>query len=181
MKYIIILIILVASLFSNAQTNYFGQRRIVSIHTSYLPDWQEGAKSSTYISTNINFLFSISEHLYTGLYYGRFSQRIDNFITTSHDVFHKGGILLRYKEPFLNDNASFNMDLALGYSNYSPNPNDGYDFISLNNYQMGINCLVDFRIYKPLFISGGFIGHRTLKKGDYGFELLPMLGLNVQF
>jgi len=183
MKYKIILTLLLAIFFGNgyAQTSHFGKKRIVSIHSSYLPDWLEGAKSSIYIPTNINFLFSISEHFYTGLYYGRFSQRIDNFITSSHEVFHKGGLLLRYKEPFLNDNAALNMDVSLGYSNYSLNPNDGNDFISHKNYQMGINCLFDFRIYKPLFISAGFIGHRTLKKGDYGFEVFPMLGLNVQF
>ena len=183
MKYKIILTLLLAIFFGNgyAQSSHFGKKRIVSIHSSYLPDWLEGAKSSIYIPTNINFLFSISEHFYTGLYYGRFSQRIDNFITSSHEVFHKGGLLLRYKEPFLNDNAAINMDVSLGYSNYSLNPNDGNDFISHKNYQMGINCLFDFRIYKPLFISAGFIGHRTLKKGDYGFEVFPMLGLNVQF
>ncbi|HMR87643.1 MAG TPA: hypothetical protein PKD51_05790 [Saprospiraceae bacterium] len=183
MKYKIILTLLLAIFFGNgyAQSSHFGKKRIVSIHSSYLPDWLEGAKSSIYIPTNINFLFSISEHFYTGLYYGRFSQRIDNFITSSHEVFHKGGLLLRYKEAFLNDNAAINMDVSLGYSNYSLNPNDGNDFISHKNYQMGINCLFDFRIYKPLFISAGFIGHRTLKKGDYGFEVFPMLGLNVQF
>jgi len=109
------------------------------------------------------------------------SQRIDNFINTNLDVFHKGGIMLRYKEPFFDERASFNMDVTFGYSNYSINPNDGDDFMSYNNYQAGINCLVDFRIYKPLFICGGFIGQRTLKKGDYGFELWPMLGLSLQF
>lgn len=181
MKYTIILTLLLVSFLARTQSTYFGKKRIISIHASYLPDWLEGAKSSTYIPTNINFLFSISEHFYTGLYYGRFSQRIDNFINTSHDIFHKGGVILRYKEPFLNDNAAINMDASLGYSNYSLNPNDGNDFINHNNYQMGISCLVDFRIYKPLFISAGFIGHRTLKKGDYGFEAFPMLGLNVQF
>lgn len=183
MKYKIILTLLLVIFLGNsyAQTSHFGKKRIISIHASYLPDWLEGAKSSTYIPTNINFLFSISEHFYTGLYYGRFSQRIDNFINTSHDIFHKGCIILRYKEPFLNDNAAINMDASLGYSNYSLNPNDGNDFINHNNYQMGISCLVDFRIYKPLFISAGFIGHRTIKKGDYGFEAFPMLGLNVQF
>ncbi len=102
MKYKIILTLLLVIFFGNsyAQTNHFEKKRIVSIHASYMPDWLEGAKSSTYIPTNINFLFSISEHFYTGLYYGRFSQRIDNFITTSHDIFHKGGIYLDTKSHF---------------------------------------------------------------------------------
>ncbi len=183
MKYKIILTLLLVIFFGNsyAQTSHFGKKRIVSIHASYFPDNLENGNEITYIPTNINFLFSISEHFYTGLYYGRFSQRIDNFINTSHNIFHKGCIILRYKEPFLNDNAAINMDASLGYSNYSLNPNDGNDFVSYNNFQMGISCLFDFRIYKPLFISAGFIGHRTLKKGDYGFEVFPMLGLNVQF
>jgi hypothetical protein len=183
MKYRIILTLLLASFFSfsNAQTNHFGKKRIASIHASYFPENLENGNKITFIPTNINFLFSISEHFYSGLYYDRFSQHIDNFIITSHEVFHRGGILMRYKEPFLNENASINMDVSFGYSNYSLNPNDGNDFISHNNYQMGISCLIDFRIYKPLFISGGLIGHRTLKKGDYGFDLWPMLGLNVQF
>ena len=181
MRYLFIFALLFSCFFARTQSNYFGKKRIVSVHSSYLTDNLGNGNKISYLPTNINFLFSICEQFYAGLYYGSFSQRINNFINTSHEVFHKGGIMLRYKEPFFDERASFNMDVSFGYSNYSLNPNDGDDFISYNNYQAGINCLVDFRIYKPLFISGGFIGQRTLKKGDYGFELWPMLGLSLQF
>jgi len=172
-------------LLAKTQNNHFGKNRMITALYSYLPSYSDNINVSTHAALNLNFAFSISEKLYSGLYYHRLSQCVNDFNTISNDIFHKGGLLLRYKEDMFNNKVSLNMDITFGYSNYSVNPtddvNDRADFIDHNNYQIGINFIVDIRMYKSLFLSGGFVNARTLKKGDYGIDAFPMLGLSGRF
>ncbi len=180
MKYFFFTVLLFTFTFAQSQNTNFGKNRISSIHVFYLPVYENEKIIGNYIPLNINFLFSITKNIYSGIYYSAMSQRLDNYGSITQDIFHRGGLLLRYKESFLDERASFNMDVGFALSNFSVDPNSEH-FIQHTNYQIGVNFLADFKIYKSLYLSGGFIGHRTLKKGDYGFEVFPMLGMNVQF
>ncbi len=173
---------------SYAQDPYFGKNSMITVLYSYLPVYNENIIESTHAPLHINFAFSMSKNFYTGIYYQRMSQCFYDINTTisAHDVFHKGGFLLRYNTTNFNNRVSLNIDFTLGYSNYSTNPlddssNTDADFISRNNYQLGMNFIIDVKLYKSIFISGGAVGARTLKKGDYGFEVFPMIGISGRF
>lgn len=173
---------------SYAQNSYFGKNSMITVLYSYLPVYNENIIESTHAPLHINFAFSMSKNFYTGIYYQRMSQCFYDINTTvsTHDVFHKAGIFARLKEDMFANRASVNIDFTLGYSNYALNPSDDSatteaDFISSNNYQLGMNFIIDVKLYKSIFISGGAVGARTLKKGDYGFEVFPMIGISGRF
>lgn len=189
MKYLITLLISLVSMgLSYAQNPYFGKNSMITVLYSYLPVYNENIIESTHAPLHINFAFSMSKNFYTGIYYQRMSQCFYDINTTvsTHDVFHKAGIFARLKEDMFANRASVNIDFTLGYSNYALNPSDDSatteaDFISRNNYQLGMNFIIDVKLYKSIFISGGAVGARTLKKGDYGFEVFPMIGISGRF
>ena len=188
MKHLLYLLFIMCSLSAYTQNQYFGKNRMITVLYSYLPAYNENIIESTHAPLHINFAFSMSKNFYTGIYYQRMSQCFYDINTTisTHDFFHKAGIFARLKEDMFTNRASVNIDFTLGYSNYSLNPLDDVanpqaDFISRNNYQLGINFIIDVRLCKSIFLSGGAVGARTLKKGDYGFEVFPMVGISGRF